>query len=478
MLEFIDLAEYAVNYALKLGVKYVEARLQNDIKHTYILKNGNPEAIGISREKGISIRVLINGGLGFSSVNVVNRDFIKDAVKTAVSMAKASVKLLKKPIGLSEERIVEDEWEVKEKRPLESVSIEDKLEYLYNIDKIVSSEKEIGISIPMRVLELSEWFTEKYFVNSDGTRIKSKTPRIKFICHLTAVDPEKGSEQEFIEKGGCGGWEIVENWDLIDYMENKAKTLGRIVREGKTPPSGKLDVVLGSSIVGLAVHESTGHPYEADRILGREAAQAGESFVKPNMIGYTIGSEIVNVVDDPTIEGSFGYYLYDDEGVKARRRYLIKNGVINEFLHNRETAYEFGVSSNAAARASSFDREPIVRMANTFMLAGDYTLEELVEDIKIGVFMKTFGEWNIDDRRFNMRFIGRECYLVENGEIKNFIRRPILEITTPSFYKSIDAISKNLAFDAATCGKGDPPQGVPVWTGGPEIRLRNVRLLR
>ena len=145
----------------------------------------------------------------------------------------------------------------------------------------------------------------------------------------------------------------------------------------RTAPKEKLDLILGSEVVGLVMHESAGHPCEADRITGREAAQAGESFITKDMIGQKIGPEIVTVVDDPTVEHSFGHYLYDDEGVQARRRFLIKNGTINEFLHNRETAFEMGVESNGAARAEFFDREPIVRMANTFMLPGDSTFEEL-----------------------------------------------------------------------------------------------------
>jgi len=261
-------------------------------------------------------------------------------------------------------------------------------------------------------------------------------------------------------------------------LVERSKLLGRIIREAQPPPRGKVDLVLGSQVVGLIVHESAGHPYEADRIFGREAAQAGESFLKADMLGQRIGSEVVNVADDPTLEHSYGFYLYDDEGVKARRRLLIKDGIINEFLHNRETAARMGIKSNASARANAFDREPIVRMANTFMLPGDHSFEELLEDIRLGVYIKTFGEWNIDDRRYNMRFVGRECYLIENGELKGLVRRPILEVTTPGLYASIDALDGNLSFEAATCGKGDPVQGIPVWHGGPNVRVRGIEVWR
>ena len=210
--------------------------------------------------------------------------------------------------------------------------------------------------------------------------------------------------------------------------------------------------------------------------LGREAAQAGESYVKPDMIGHRIGTGAVTVVDDPTVPNSYGFYEYDEEGVRAGRRTLIKNGIIAGFLQNRETAAELGVSSNGAARAVSYDREPIIRMANTFMLPGDYNDEELIEDVSKGVFIKTFMEWNIDDRRYNQRYVGLEAYLIENGQITSSVRNPILEITTPGLYSSVDAVGKTVEYEAATCGKGEPEQGAPVWHGGPPIRLRKVRL--
>jgi len=471
-----DLAYFAVEHAMRLGAEYAEARLQSDVGNVYLVKNGNPEVAGFVRERGLGIRILIDGGLGFVSLNQPDKDLVETRVSEAVGMAKASVKVKKKPIRLSAEKAVEERWEVKPKIPFEGVSVEEKMELLLDIDKTASSLDEVGVSVPYRLFELIESNTEKYFVNSEGTAVLSKIPRVLFFGLLTAHEKDKGTEQDMIEKGEGRGWEAVKEWNLVDHAKERAKTLGKILKTAAKAPKGKIDLILGNQVVGLVVHESVGHPYEADRIFGREAAQAGESFVTVDMLGKRIGTKVVTVADDPTLKNSYGHYLYDDEGVPARQRFLMKEGIINEFLHNRETAAEMGISSNAAARASSFDREPIIRMANTFMLPGDHTFEELVEDVRFGVYMKTFGEWNIDDRRYNMRFIGRECYLIEKGELKGMVRRPILEITTPGFYGSVDAVDKSLKFEAATCGKGDPGQGVPVWHGGPNVRLRDVRL--
>jgi TldD protein len=210
--------------------------------------------------------------------------------------------------------------------------------------------------------------------------------------------------------------------------------------------------------------------------MGREAAQAGESYLSVSSLGMEVGSQVVNVVDDPTMPRSFGFYLYDEECVKARKRYLIKEGRINEFLQNRETAAATGTSSNAAARATSYDREPIVRMANTYMEPGDHSFEELISDIRRGVFVKNFTEWNIDDRRFNQKYVGHEAYMIEDGELGLPVRNPAIEMTTVGFFKAIDAVGNDLLYWAATCGKGDPMQGAPVWACGPTVRLRGIKL--
>jgi TldD protein len=148
--------------------------------------------------------------------------------------------------------------------------------------------------------------------------------------------------------------------------------------------------------------------------------------------------------------------------------------VINEFLQNRETAAKLGTRSNGASRSNNYDREAIVRMANTYLQPGDMTEEEILEDIRYGVYMHSFTEWNIDDVRFNQRYVGREAYLIEDGEIAAPVKRPIIETTTLNFWSAVDAVSKKVHFDSATCGKGDPMQGVPVFTGGPMMRLRGV----
>jgi len=470
-----DLVRYAVDCASAKGVEYAEARLHIDSGSGVTLNNGIPEPVQLSRAKGLAVRVLVDGAMGFASTNDLSRESLTATVEIAYRTAKVSQRLVAKPIRLSDEKSEEASWEAKGRKSLLDVTTESRFEVLEEIEKCLKPEV-VKVSLPSRTLVLYDDITDRYFASGEGARIHGLVSRIGFMFLLTANEPGKGTVQRIGQQGESGGWERLEAWNLPRLVSEEAATLGRILREGKQAPREELDVVLGSEVTGIICHESCGHPQEADRILGREAAQAGESYVKPDMIGYRIGTDAVTIVDDPTVANSNGFYLYDEEGAKGRRRTLIKEGVISEFLQNRETGAELGVSSNGAARAVSYDREPIIRMANTFMLPGQYSDEELIRDVRKGVFVKTFMEWNIDDRRYNQRYVGLEAYLIESGEVTSPARNPVLEITTPGLYGSVDAVGKNVKFEAATCGKGDPQQGAPVWHGGPAIRLRKVRL--
>jgi TldD protein len=465
----------AVEQALKSGADYVEARVQRDVGHTLTLNNGVAEPITTTRRLGIGIRVIVDGSMGFASTNNLESSQIRTSAETAVRIAKAAARLISTPSRLAPEESWEDKWEAKMKIDTQRVSIEERFNELFAIEKALSSE-QVNVSLPSRILVLDDELMEKFYFNSEGSRIHGIVPRISLFFILTGEVKGKGTIQRMRHEAQTRGWEAVREWNAPAIAADEAEMLGRMLRDGIRPPKGEIDLVLGSEVTGIICHESCGHPQEADRILGREGAQAGESYVTREMIGRRIGSKHVTIIDDPTLPNSYGFYMYDDEGVKARPRTLIEDGVISGLLHNRETAAEFGVSSNAAARSVSYDREPIIRMANTFMKPGDYTLDELVEDVKYGVYMKSFMEWNIDDRRYNQRYVGLEAYTIEDGKIGTPVRNPILEVTTPALYGSVDAVGKEMEYSGATCGKGDPQQGAPVWTGGPPIRIRKIHL--
>ena len=465
-----DLVEYAIKYAQEKGVDFVEARMLSRFGSGFVLNNGNLEVSGFDESSGIGIKIIVKNNEGFLSLNNPSKDKVKEMIDRKIISLKNSSKL-SEPSLLSEESTKVKEYIAPEKIKIKDLSPEKKLKIILDIDKAV---KDTGLSMK-RYFSLGDSYEKKYLVNSDGSKIYSEIPLNSFFWFLT-VFKNGQSVQKYGSEKYTKGYEMYNEIDLGLEITETAKILNKILTKSISSPKEPVDVVIAPEVVGIMVHESAGHPYEADRIFGREAAQAGESFVTEDMTGTQIGSECCTVVDDPTIKGSAGFYLYDDEGIKAREKILMSKGVITEFLHDRSTAKAMGLKSNGSARANDYNRESLVRMSNTYLKPGDYKEEELFEDIKKGVYLKSFMEWNIDDKRYNQKYTGCEAYLIEKGELKGVVKDPAIEITTPKLWKSFDAVADNVKMYAGNCGKGEPAQGIPVLMGGPSARLRGIRL--
>jgi TldD protein len=475
-----DIVSFAVDEARKAGCEYGEARYHRTADVTCLVRNSEPEPATMLDAEGIGIRVLCDGALGFAATNRVSNDSVRELVSSLVKRTKSASLVLREKIHFSSESASKEKWKADESKKVEDVSVSSIIELLKEVDSSLRNPVS-GVSFPNRMMYCGWDVEEKYYENSDGSSLESRVPRVAFFCLLTSIYDGKprtiSVPPGFSQLGGTGGWEIIEDLNLTQQIPDRAKEITTAIKATDKAPAGEtLDVILGPNVAGITSHESCGHPGEADRILGREGAQAGESFLKPEKLGMRIGSQEAFVSDDPTIPHSMGFYKYDDEGVKARKRKLIDAGVFSEFLQNRATAFVFNVKSNGSSRAVQFDREPIIRMGNTFIEPGDWTFEEMLKETKRGIYIKSYMEWNIDDKRLNQRYGGLEAWMIENGDLKNPVRDPIFEITTPTYWGSIEARAKDLEFFCGTCGKGDPMQGAPVFVGAPHVLLKGIRI--
>lgn len=462
-----EYADYALKLLKKRGVQYGEVRLEQHEGSGMVLKNGGPELSGFNTSVGMGVRFLVKNALGFISINNFQKENIKDNIERGLKLVGKGSELSDN-IGLSKERVHKKKYRVLQKIKLRDVEPGRVLKLLKETDG--GMKRGVG-----RYLSLQTDVGKEYFINTEGSKIEAEIPSARFLGMIILKVGER-SGQKLYQCCNSGGYEFVKKWDLPKVMLKEYKAIENNLKKAVKTPKGKMEVVVGPEVTGIMVHESCGHPMEADRILGREAAQAGESFIHRGMVGGRMGNKRINIVDDPTLKNSAGFYLYDDEGVRARRKYLYKEGRINDFLHNRETAAEMGLKSNGSSRAEDFDKEAMVRMSNTFLLPGDCKEEELIKGVKRGVYMRDFTEWNIDDKRFQMKFVGSDAWLIERGKLKEPVFRPVLELTTPKLWGSVDMIGKKVELSNAICGKGEPIQGVPVSLGGPAMKLKGISL--
>jgi TldD protein len=299
-----------------------------------------------------------------------------------------------------------------------------------------------------------------YFVNSEGTRIEQD--KLYVWSRVTASAVSKGvftfSREEI---GSTAGYEVFDT-ETPERIGEKVAKLAVEQLKAKSPKGGVFPVVLGSNVVGVFVHEAFGHLAEADLALS--------GGVLANNLGKKIASDVVTFYDDGTVNGAFGSFKYDDEGVPAQKTLLIKDGVVAGLMHNRETAAKFNAAPTGNARAEDFRVEPIIRMRNTFMAPKDCSLEELIEGVREGYYFKSFrgGQANIDGT-FQVGI--QEAYEIVNGEVGAPVRNASISGNTLETLFKVDAAGKDFMLWPGRCGKG---QTAFICDGGPHIRVKEV----
>ncbi len=241
-------------------------------------------------------------------------------------------------------------------------------------------------------------------------------------------------------------------------------------------------IILTPAQLGLQIHESLGHPTEADRALGHEAAYAGTSFLTPDLLkkNYKYGNELVTLVADATIPGGVGTFYFDHEGVEAQKSILVDKGIFVRYLLSRDTAAMLGFErSNGAMRADSYSKIPLIRMTNMLLEPADWEYDEMIEDTKEGYILDTNQSWSIDDLRLNFQFATEIGYVIKNGEITGIVKSPTYTGITPEFWSSVSAVAKKKHVEVRGtlfCGKGEPGQTMYTGHGGPPARFENVRV--
>jgi TldD protein len=441
----------------RFGAEYAETRAQKLYKTMLTLKEGRVEAAKQGIENGTALRVLVNGAWGFASVGSLNAETLKNAVSDACMMAKTSSSQLKTPIKLAKAKTIKDHVRIKPKKNPSVISMEDKVNTALSMNKVTLGYDKRVKSCTIDYLDLTG---TSYFVNSQGTRIEQD--KLYVWSRITAAAVSKGvytfSREEI---GSTAGYEVFDAEPPETIGETVAK---RAIEQldAKSPKGGRLPVVLGPNVVGVFVHEAFGHLAEADLALS--------GGVLPNNFGKKIGSDIVTFYDDGTIDGAFGSFKYDDEGVPTQKTLLIKDGVVTGLMHNRETAQKFNAEPTGNARAEDFRVEPIIRMRNTFMAPRDHSLEELVEGIRSGYYFKSFrgGQANLDGT-FQVGI--QEAYEIVNGEIGEPVRNASISGNTLETLFKVDAVGKDLELWPGRCGKG---QTAFICDGGPHIRVKEV----
>lgn len=343
-------------------------------------------------------------------------------------------------------------------QPPDNIEINQKINLLKKIDAIARSMDD---KIKQVTLTYSEKIQDIEIINDTGNIINEKRTYTSIIVFIVGIYNGKIETAHNVISGLCG-YEIIDD-NLIEKKVTATVKLVLQLLKTEKKINGEMPVIISSEAGGTMIHEAVGHSLEADQ------SEKGLSIYNRNMIGKKVAADIVTVYDDPTLPNKRGSYSFDDEGTKAVKKVLIENGILHDFIYDRENAMKHKTKSNGGGRRESYRFRPIPRMSNTFIASGKVIPEDLIKDTKHGLFVKKMGGGQVNTVTGEFIFDVKEGYLIENGKITYPVRDATLLGKGEDVLNSIDAVCNDIGFDVGTCGKDN--QGVPVADGLPTIRI-------
>lgn len=465
--------------ATSLGATYADIRIVNTESQSLLVKNGRVEEISSSTNAGFGVRLIANGAWGFASCFLLEISEIKQVTQLAFQIALASADVKKNDLVLSEEEPVKDSYQSRVVIDPFKVPLEKKLELLTEAEKRLRIDEKIMVA----QASMDVYRTNQVFASSEGSYIEQTITQCGGGISATVVADGEIQRRSYpnSHRGqfASQGYEFIESMALADNSERVAQEALELL-SAKDCPSKKMTIILDASQLALQLHESIGHPIELDRVLGMESSFAGTSFLELDKLGkLKLGSSIVNVTADATIEGGLGTFGYDDEGVKAQRTPLVREGRFVDYLSSRETAPVIGEKSNGTMRADGWNRIPLIRMTNINLEPGDKTLEEIISETKDGIYLETNKSWSIDDKRLNFQFATEIGWEIKDGKLGAMLKNCNYTGITPEFWNSCDAIANRdhwLIWGVPNCGKGEPMQIAHVAHGTSPARFQNVQV--
>ena len=434
------------------GADYVEIRLEESDSTRIQYRARELEEIGRTSGRGGSVRAAVKGGWGFVSFN--DTEDLKSRVKLAVEQARA--------VGSEKTDLAEIEPSVAEVPPAllndpGTVSLSDKKDQMDHYNDLIWSTAGIQSSTVI----YGDNRRRVHYVNSEGAAVDQEFVHV--ICYVSVVARDGGDvQQSSFSIGSLGDYGLIEGLDeqVRDVSQRAVDLLSAKGIEG-----GERTVILDPVLAGVFAHEAFGHLSEADHVY--ESDQLKEIMV----LGRKFGQPHLNIVDGGAIPNLRGSMSYDDEGTPTKRTDLIRDGILVGRLHSRETAAKMGETPSGNARAISFNHPPIVRMTNTIIEPGDASLEDLLEGVDDGVYVRNWYGGMTSMEMFT--FSSGEAYMIRKGRIEEMVRPVMLSGNVFKTLNDIDGIGNDLGMNqGGGCGKaGQSP--LPVSNGSPHIRIQN-----
>jgi len=445
--------------ALRTGGDFAEIFAEDRRSSSAMLDDGKIEELSSGRDRGAGIRVVVGDSTGFAHTADLSENGLRAAADTAAAAARSTsqgdraVALSRADAPAPNQILVLPE----------TIAKASKVELLVRADEAARSE---GGAIKQVSVRVADSRRRILVANSDGLLAGDDQVKTLFTVACVAVG-DTGMQTGRETKGMSVGWEMFDQFDVEEHGRKVARqALTKL--QARPAPSGAMPVVIGSGGGGVLFHEACGHGLEAD-LVGKGAS------VFKGRRGELVASPLVTLVDDGTMAEEWGCFAIDDEGTPAGRNVLIEDGVLTDYMWDFLRARKEGRGRSGNGRRQSYQHLPMVRMTNTYVLAGHDDPGGIVASTDHGVFIKSLGGGQVNTATGDFVFGMTEAYLIEGGEITDPIREGNLIGNGPKVLSLIDAVGNDFSMGPpGMCGKDG--QGVPVGDGIPTLRVTELTI--
>ena len=444
--------------ALEKGGDYADLFFEHTFNHSVSLRDGEVNSTFSGIDYGVGVRVLAGDQTGYAYVESTALDDMLNAARTAARIASSSSTKTLPPFSLKKPAInrypVIKTWE--------SISINQRIPFVQHLnDAIFALDKRVS----KVMVSLSDSTTHIFFVNTDGVMYSDYRPMVSLSA--TCIMQENGVfENGRAARSFRSGFECLSE-ELVQEIAKEAVEETDIMFKAIKPKGGEMSVVLGAGGSGIFLHEAIGHAFEAD--FNRK-----EVSIFSDKLGKQVASPFVNVVDDGTILNNRGAVNMDDEGAEGQKTYLVREGILTSYLHDRISSRHYNTPPTGNGRRESFRCAPIPRMRATYMENGQTSESELIAAVDKGVFVTSFTNGEVQIGAGDFTFFVKSGYLIENGKLTSPIRDINIIGNGPRALSDIVMVADNYIMDNGTWTCGKDAQSCPVTCGMPSALIRKL----
>ncbi len=443
--------------ALSKGGDYADLFFEHKIVNSLGLEDGKVNRAFSNIDFGVGIRVLKGDQTGFAYSETITPEAMLKAANTAANIASGSQAVSAQEI---KEAMPANYYTIN--KSWEDVSVPEKIPFIQKLNDQV-------FDLDSRVSKVNAFLNDEsayvMFYSSEGVLTYDYRPMVSL--GVVCVMEQNGQlENSYSARSFRKGFEFL-NQEVVDLLANEVVDRTALLFDATKPKAGEMPVVMGAGSSGILLHEAIGHTFEAD--FNRK----GTSIFADKM-GKKVAENFVNIVDDGTLAENRGSINMDDEGNRSEKTYLVKDGILNSYIHDRISARHYQVDPTGNGRRESFRHVPLPRMRATYMETGPHSREDIISDVKKGIYVDNFSNGEVKIGAGDFTFYVKSGYLIENGKLTQPIKDINIIGNGPQALADITMCASDYKIDNGTWTCGKSGQSVPVTCGLPTVLVKKL----